>query len=123
MRKRQLKKFAKAAKKNRRPYQTARGRGSRKDCRRKRAFDRLSRKIRHERIRKMDACMRVLEQIDAYTPRNDQEALGLIAMRAKVQNAFKKHQEQLSIDEDIGRMEQQMAIVKHLVEGLARSVG
>lgn len=48
MRKRQVKKFAKNARKNSTPYRKARRKGSKKDVRRNRAFNKLSREIEKE---------------------------------------------------------------------------
>lgn len=126
MRKRQLKKFAKNAKKNRMPYRRARGKGSKKDCRRLKAFNRLSRKIKQDHIRGAGFCAGVLKQIDALVPSNEQESALITSYRDRVQASLDKHREALQFDEDVKKIEEQMLAVRRVMEvyiSSVRSVG
>lgn len=122
MRKRQLKKFAKNAKKNREPYSKARGKGSKKDCRRLKAFDRLSRKILQDHIRGAGFCAGVAEQLDALVATNEQEAALISSARAKVRASLDKHREALVFAEEMRKLEQRMDMVRQVVEGYISSV-
>lgn len=100
MRKRQLKKFAKNARKNMTPYRQAHGKGSKKDCRRLRAFNRLSRSIRLEHLRKLEACQEALNQVDAQVPSNDPEAAALEEVRSKIVVAAARHTARINEDRE-----------------------
>lgn len=116
MRKRQLKKFAKNAKKNMTPYRKARGKGSKKDCRRLKAFKRVSRRIKDDHIRGLGVCTAVLEELNAYKPANEAEAAKLHKCKLKVQDRLQQHRDAIEFDRETREFERQMAVMKHVMK-------
>jgi hypothetical protein len=117
MRKRQLKKFAKNAKKNMTPYRKARGKGSKKDCRRLKAFNRLSRRIKQDHIYGLGACTALLEQIDARRPADDYEASRLSECKLRVQDKLQHHRDAVQFDEEMRSLKHQMTVMKQVMSG------
>ncbi len=95
MRKRQVKKFAKNAKRNMTPYREARKGSSKRLRRRLKAINRVHRAHDRELARRLAGMKDLLEQIDSYEPRNEKERLGLAERRAKVAGVIERREEQL----------------------------
>lgn len=95
MRKRQVKKFAKGAKKNMAPYRQARNGGSKKLRRRMRAFNRAHHAHDRHQARRLAECKELLEQIGSYEPRNEKERLGIAQAHAKLAGVIERREAQL----------------------------
>ena len=105
MRNRQVKKFAKNAKRDMAPYRQARKGGSKKLCRRMKAFNRVHRAHDREQAENLVYCRGLLEQIDTFEPRNEKERerhhkLGP-EIRAKVVVSIARHETRIRQKKEI----------------------
>jgi len=127
MRKRQVKKFAKRAKRNRTPYRQARNGGNKKFRRRLKAFNRVHRAYDRWQAKRLDDLKILLEQIDSYEPRNEEERLGIAEHRAKVAGAIARReaklQRDLELKKELEAAQRELKRVGQLLEVAVNSSG
>ena len=120
MRKRQVKKFAKNAKRNLTPYRRARKGGNQKFRRRLKAFNRVHRAYDREKVRRLDDLKGLLQHIDTFEPRNEEERLGMAEHRAKVAGAIERREAQLrkelELKEELENAQRELKRVGELLE-------